>query len=216
MKSLLITLLSTICISHAATTITAANFSLSTASPGQYGTQIVTDSVAKTPYVGSYMIGTFNTTTGLDAVGSISLSSFGWTQFGSNANFESLASRRGLFGTNGVTGTLPTTDNTGLVGKTIFVVIANATNSDYIIWNSGRNFAKELEGVGGAAVSFTTRDAGVSLLRGIVVENGNNGLTGASAGLNGQNAVTFGMIPEASTSLLGAIGALALLRRRRN
>jgi hypothetical protein len=203
--------IATIGIVNAATTITGISYILGTSG---YATQVHTTPVSDTPYVGTYMIGTFTNTTGLGtAVGSINLADFGWSLFAS-ANMDTTASRQGLFGANGATGTLPTTSGGPFIGRDIFIVIANAGNTDYIVWESSQQFATEVEGVGGAAVNIFTNAS--TLLRGVVIEDGNIGLTGAASSFNGQDAVTFGPIPETSTSLLGAIGALALLRRRRN
>lgn len=195
---------------YAATTITAANYTLSTP---QFAQQVVTDSVTKTPLVGTLLIGTFTTTTGLGTDSAITLGNFGWSLFGSTP-FNTSANQKGLFGSTGVTGTLPESVSGPFVGNNIFAVIANAAGTDFIIWDSGVKFQTELAGVGGTGASFLTKD--VTLTRGLVVTGGNNLLAGAIAGQNGRDAVTFGVVPEPSAVLLGAIGAFGLLRRRRN
>lgn len=201
---------------HGATTITATN-AASGVDPTGFLQQVITG-VDGTPFVGTVLIGTFSTPAGLGTTtGPISLANYGWTQFGSAA-FSSSASYPGVFGAfggTGVTGTLPTTATGALVGNNIYAVVGNAAGTDFIVWNSGLNFAAEDAVLGGAAVGFQTRNA--TLVRGIVDPNGNNGITGAAlSARNGQAAVTFGVVPEPSAALLGAIGALGLLRRRRN
>ena len=205
---------------QAATTITATNAALGTSGFAQ---QVIT-AVDGSPFTtGTVMIGTFSSPTGLNTtVGPISLATFGWTMFGS-APFSTNAAAPGIFGSVAgsgqvlsVTGTLPTTATGPFIGNNIYAVVANAAGNDFVVWNSGINFAVEDSVLGGAPISFQTRN--VTLVRGIVDPNGNNGLTGALASRNGGAAVTFGVeaIPEPSAALLGAIGALGLLRRRRN
>lgn len=195
----------------ATTTITAANYTLATP---QFAEQILTDSVTKTPFVGTLLVGTFTNTTGIGTQPVISLASFGWTLFGSTP-FNTSANQKGLFGATGVTGTLPETATGAFIGNNIFAVVANAAGTDFIIWNSGIKFQAELAGVGGTGASFLTKD--VTLVRGQVVTAGNNLLAGAIASQNGKNGLTFGVaVPETSSALLGALGCVVLLRRRRN
>ncbi len=212
-KTIVVTLLavSSAATLQAATTITALN---AVGGTSGYVEQVRFNDA---PYVASYMIGTFTSTTGIGS-GSINLGDFGWTLFGS-ASFSSNAIAPGVFGafmgagqTAGVTGNLPTSVSGPFVGNNIFLVIANPTNDEFIIWDSGVKFAAEDAVLGGAPVSFATRN--ITLLRGQAVPAGNSGLGGPLATFNGGNAITF--IPEPSTALLGALGALALLRRRRN
>lgn len=197
-------------MAHGATTVTAFN-----AAGGAAGfVQQVQFQGA--PYTGaSIMVGTFSNTSGLGE-GSISLAAQGWSAFGT-APFSTNAIAPGVFGAFGaagqalsVTDTLPTTASGPFIGNNIFLVIANPTSTDFIIWDSGAQFATEDALLGGVPVSVQTRNA--TLVRGL--ESGENtGLGGPLGAFNGQTAVTF--IPEPSTALLGLIGALGLLRRRR-
>lgn len=213
MKSIILSLLASVVVASAATTITATN-----AASGTSGfLQQVIVAQDGLPFVGSVMIGTFTTTTNLGVAGEIDLADFGWTLFGS-APFSSNTAYKGVFGAfggTGVTGNLPTAAGGPFIGNNIFAVVANGAG-EYIIWDSGLKFAVEDAVLGGAAVSFQTRNA--TLIRGLVDPNGNNGITGtALTARNGQAAVAFlAPVPETSTSLLGALGALVLLRRRRN
>ncbi len=198
----------------AATVITAAN-AAGTASG--FLQQVITG-VDGAPFQGTVLIGTFASPTGLGTTaGPISLDTYGWSLFGSAA-FSSSASYPGVFGAfggQGVTGNLPTTATGPLIGNDIYVVVGNQAGTDFIVWNSGQKFAVEDAVLGGAAVSIQTRNA--TLVRGIIDPNGNNGVTGAAlSARNGEAAVTFGVVPEPSSLLLGALGALGLLRRRRN
>lgn len=216
MKKIIFSMFSAISIfglANAATTITAANYILSSG----YATQVVTSTSNTTPFIGTLMIGTFSTPAGLGTTeGPISLNTYGWTMFASTP-FNVSTNQPGLFGATGSTGTLPTAPGGPFIGNTIFMVVANAANNDFIVWQTPSSFVVEDPTLGGTPVTVRTNTS--TLLRGNVVTGGNNGLAGAAGAYNGQNAVTFGAaapIPETSTTLLGALGALALLRRRRN
>jgi hypothetical protein len=203
---------------QAATTIGAFNYTTGTAG----ARQVLTSAVDSTPFVGTYRIGTFSTPLGIGSVasGSFALANFGWTEFGSAA-FNTSTNQRGLFGTTTVTATLPNTGepNGPFIGNNIYVVVLNAAGNDAIIWRSTSLFANETAGIGGPTVSINAMTT--PLERGILLPDAVNGLLAGNAISNGvgSTAVTFGpiaAIPETSTSLLGAIAALALLRRRRN
>ena len=206
-------------LAQAATTITATNAAAGTTGFAQ---QVISGVDGTAFTAGTIMIGTFSTPAGLGTTqGPISLATFGWTLFGTAA-FSTSATAPGIFGSFagagqtqlGVVGNLPTTATGPFIGNNIFAVVANSLNNDFVVWNSGVNFVVEDAVLGGTPVSFQTRN--VTLVRGIVDPNGNVGLTGALAARNGAPAVTFGAVPEPSAALLGAIGALGLLRRRRN
>jgi hypothetical protein len=203
-------------VANAATTIQGFNYSLTAPAFAQ---QVVASPAVHTPFVGTVMYGTFTTTTGLGSAsnGTVNLATYGWTMFASTP-FNVSANQPGLFGATFASGTLPNVGSAAgaFVGKNIFAVVANAANNDYVIWDSGKLFAYEVAGVGGAAVSFGTNAVTTTLVRGQVVVGGNNGLAGAISAQNGKDAITFGAaVPEPSAALLGALGALGLLRRRR-
>lgn len=198
---------------HAATTITATNYTAG----GVYAMQILaTNSPASAPYIGTVMIGTFTNTTGLgSAVGPINLANYGWTMF-AQTPFNVSANQPGLFGATGATGTLPDVAGGAFIGNNVYAVIANAANNDYVIWNSGKLFAVEVPPLGGAPITFSTAAPSTILVRGAIVADGTKGLLASMASANGQDAVTFGaLVPEPSAALLGCLGALGLLRRRR-
>jgi hypothetical protein len=196
-------------VTNAVTTIQGFNFKSTTP---QFAQQVITDAVLKTPYVGTVMYGSFTTTTGIGGAQTVNLGDYGWTMYASTP-FNTSTNQKGLFGTTFASGTLPTTSTGPFIGRNIFAVVANAANNDYIIWDSNKLFVTEVEGLGGPAVSFATNAPTTMLMRGQVVPGGNNGLVGAIAPMNGQDAITF--VPEPSAALLGSLGVLGLLRRRR-
>ena len=214
--------LASLSLAGATTTITVFNYALG-ADPTGFAQQVVTTSPTAPLASGTLLIGKFTTTTGLSTAptGSLSLATltntYGFAQFGSTP-FNTSLTQPGMFGATGVIGTLPEAGSAAgtFVGNNIFAVVANGAGNDFIVWDTGRPFAFETPGVGGAAVSAGTNTS--LLVRGVVVLGGNSGLGGnlATNGRNGQNAVTFGAIPEPSAAILGALGALGLLRRRRN
>src|SRR5690606_23561081 len=115
-----------------------------------------------------------------------------------------------LGGTNVQDAVLPTT-NTGIfVGNPIMVLIGNAStlgaSTDFIVVQSDVNWAAEIEGVGGSSSAFLYDG---DVLRGISTTV--SGGAGPTAQFNGTAGVTFGVVPEPSAALLGAIGALGLL-----
>lgn len=197
---------------HAATSIHATN-----SRGGDFTHQVVLPD--GTPFVnGTVMIGTFTTT---PDNGPIPSDMWEWKEFGSVA-FSSNAIAPGVFGAfggHGVTGELPMTPSGPFVGNSIYAMVANPDASDFIIWKSGLSFQVEYELLGGAPLSFLTNQA--ELVRGIVLQGGNKGLGGPLAGFNGQDAITFitnsstNIVPEPSVAMLGALGILALFRRRR-
>lgn len=100
------------------------------------------------------------------------------------------------------------------VGRPMYVVIRQpGTNPEgnFIAFSTPSTFAFETALDVGSAV--TVSNANLTLVRGQLLPGANTGLTGAAASGNGGTAITF--IPEPSAALLGALGVLGLLRRRR-
>lgn len=191
--------------SFAATTITVASLGARSL--------LVTGANGAVYSGGSWGVGVFNP--GTDFSGSAASILAAFNQAGNTAAFSSFA---GVFGAAGgpvVTANLPTTATGPFVGNPMFVIVGNAAtltaSTDFIVSNSGVNFAAEVEGVGGTT-SALFKDG--TILRGITTTV--SGGAGPTASQNGQPGVTFGVIPEPSAALLGALGALGLLRRRRN
>jgi hypothetical protein len=107
-------------------------------------------------------------------------------------------------------------DVPGFLGQTPVVLIGNSAN----ILSSTAIAAFQFTGtytavnpVTGAAQSFALTSASTPLVGTLRTVTTQPNTPGASPFVNGVQLVA---IPETSTSLLGAIGALALLRRRRN
>lgn len=200
---------SSITAANAATTITAFNAALGTSG---FANQVLLNGTGMT--TGSILIGTFNTLLDLSSPSTdvSDLGALGWSQFGSQS-FSTNVSYPGIFGAvgaTGATGTLPESNTGPLVGNPIYAIISDGAG-ELIIWDSGKLFAAEVPGVGGATVTFGTVIDPTTLVRGAAAVN--TGLAGALVSRNGQLGVTF--IPEPSAALLGAIGAIGLLRRRR-
>lgn len=113
------------------------------------------------------------------------------------------------------------------VGSPVFILIGNggtlATSSDYIVLNLGFNLAAEVVGAGSisfnlnadSSTDHTGANGAVSLLRGFGVTVSDGSYNAPFTSVNGQEGITFGVIPEPSTSLLAGLAGLALVVRRR-
>jgi hypothetical protein len=100
-------------------------------------------------------------------------------------------------------------------GSNIFIVIGNGTtlagSTDFVVYDSGVAWPQEVAVVG---ASVTVRTYQGTLLYGIPTVV--SGAGGPFAVNNGKAGVTFGQIPEPSSSLLfGAAGLALLIRRKR-
>ena len=104
-------------------------------------------------------------------------------------------------------GNVEFTDLQGFGGSQLFVLISNGTNESALITGFG---AIPLDAAIPNSVAFSLDASNASTLTYLV--------GGFRADLNaaGGGAVQLNGIPEPSAALLGAIGALGLLRRRRN
>ncbi len=139
----------------------------------------------------------------------------GFTQFGTPQSFSPVAGLFGFANSFGVTADLPNEGAAAgdLVGNNIFAVIQG--DGDFIIWDSGQQFAFESALDAGLPVSFNVTEQG-TLVRGVLVTGGNTGLPGALSPQNGGTAVTFGLVPEPSSALLAGLALFGgLVRRRR-
>lgn len=193
----------------AATTVLMPNINL--AVPAK--SLLITGATGTVYAGGSWGVGVFNSGTDFSGIASSVFSAF--NQNGSTVAFAATAGVISALGAPGVTNAVCPITNTGIfVGNPIMVLVGNgatlAGSTDYIVVNSGVNWTAEVEGVGGSASAYLYNG---TVLRGqsTVV----NGATGAATQFNGKPGVTFGVIPEPSAALLGALGVLGLLRRRR-
>ena len=192
--------------SFAASTLNINNFSSSTA-----GTPIV-NSAGAALAVNTFFAngGYFNTTMNWStATASTIKAAF----VGIDTTPVGVGTRSGLFTGQTFSGTLPA----GFAGKNAYIVVGD--NSDFslattfAVFNSGTTFtapdafgnsAQNITGANSANVVFGT-------VRSVTAQPSN--LSGANFA-NGVVMVASN-VPEPSAALLGAIGALALLRRRR-
>jgi hypothetical protein len=129
----------------------------------------------------------------------------------------------GIFGTsttggNGVVVDLPNLGEPAgnFVGRPMYVLIRQPganPEGNFIAFSTpvSKQFAYESALNVGNPVGVSMAE--LTLVRGQLLPGANTGLTGAAAAGNGGTAVTF--IPEPSVALLGALGVLGLLRRRR-
>lgn len=206
--------------SQAATSVAGANF---TGNPvvGFTGTPI-TDNTGS-PVFFSYQAGTFGT---LPEFGAPSLDLSGWQSFSSSATG---------FGTGnaGVPGlfaspyTIADADLQNL-NSLAFVVIGNntdfAASTEYIVLSLGISAVDQIAGAGSLGFSLVDNtssnhagDTGtVTVLRGYnTTVQGYTTTPADFTSLNGQDGITFGLIPEPSVGLLGGLAGLLLVVRRK-
>ena len=121
------------------------------------------------------------------------------------------------------------TKGTGLVGTTGYIFVGNNANlalsTAVAIFTSGTNFTAP-DGANNAIYTISLTSATSSLMFGTLTPMNTTAVGGITAGqpntasttpfVNGVQLVAANAVPEPSAVLLGAIGALGLLRRRRN
>ena len=153
----------------------------------------------------SFAVGSFLTTVpdfaSADAASIFSL----FTQNGSSATFTA----PGIINKTIGDAATSTDGSDQFTGNPYYILIGNAAtlaaSTEFIIFQ-GPAWAQEIEGVGGA--TNTTLSAG-NLVRGELTTN----VSLSSPFNNFTNGVTF--VPEPSAALLGLLGAVGLIRRRR-
>lgn len=196
---------SAISMSNAATQVTGTNFTI--------GTDFVaiTDVTGAVTGTFSVAVGTLSTTTFTDAASVASA----FTQNG--AQIGALAPLPGFF--NGANNSAT---DVGFAGLAMYAVIGNAasfgSSTDYIVIDLDQVWPTEVPGAG-AATSFNLINLNLGsldssdLLYGTITTT--SGAAGTVAAANGTEGLTFGVVPEPSAVLLGGLGFLGLLRRRR-
>ena len=177
-------------------------------SPGFNATDTAGALVATTVFIGTFANGTAPTIPG-------------------NGNYTSIISSFNIFGggpgisigsgsliTN-ATGITSTANPTLFNGFTLYAIIANSstlsTATQFALVNNtgaGTFFPTDITTSNSASINFTTFTALQT------VAGGGTTTTGTPNSIHMINVVTA--VPETSTALLGAIGVLGLLRRRRN
>ena len=158
----------------------------------------------------SVAVGTFTSTAFSDADSVRTM----FVQNGSAVN--SALPFAGFFNTQISDAATSTDGSDSFVGNPIYIVVGNntsfAASTDFIVYQTGVNWPQEAPAVGATALAKTD-SASSTLLYG--TETVTSGATGAFAANNGTPGVTFGVVPEPSVALLGMLGALGLIRRRR-
>ena len=194
-------------ICSAAVTVTVANTNIGTGD-----SRIITNPGGSGGYVGgSWAVGSF--ANGFNFNSTVADIKSGFAQNGTTATFG-LPGTIGSFGGTGIVGATSTDGTDSFTGKAIYIVIGNATtiaaSTEFIIYNTGALWPQEVPAVGATVNTFLYNG---TMVRGFTTTT--SGLGAPLTFANGDAGVAFTAVPETSTALLGAIGALGLLRRRR-
>lgn len=105
-------------------------------------------------------------------------------------------------------------DGSDFIGENVYIVIGNGAtlgaSTEFAVWNSGTTFSKSAD-VPGTSVAITPGGVGkTGLIYGTVGGPQNPGVN-----FDESIALSSAPIPEPSITLLGALGILGLIRRRR-
>lgn len=206
MKSIIAAILVTVPSLYGASTVNISNFASATS-----GLPIVSSTGA------ALTVGTFNANAGYfsttvdwgTATAATIISAF----VGIDASPLNTGTRTGLFTGQTFNGALPV----GFAGKQAYVVVADNANfllaTKFAVYEAGVAFTAP-DTAGNSAQSIAMLDSSKVVFGNVLnVSSQPSNLTGA-AFAKGVELVTV-MVPETSTALLGALGALGLLRRRR-
>ncbi len=164
-----------------------------------------------TPYVAGAVLPNF-----FFSVGSYSLVSTTWTQFG-----NALADTLKVGGAGGIAATSPTSLNGSIVD--LFVGTGNsiASSTAWVVLRPSATTAKfpaDVTGTGSVTLAATvpTGATGWTIIASGVAAGDPAASFGGTTPLVGGTILNLNNVPEPSAALLGALGALGLLRRRRN
>jgi hypothetical protein len=172
-----------------------------------------------TSVIGSASFGYFSAETGVTTAttGAELLTNF--VQFGTGFKlFNNPTTPTNYLGLFSATATVTGASLTPFVGQSIYAVVTNAatinSGTEYFIFKFNSTFS-DSEPVN---VTLTLDTASTN---GNVLFGSKTGPSLTAAGIDSSAEASFQLaslsaVPETSTSLLGALGALALLRRRRN
>ena len=115
----------------------------------------------------------------------------------------------GVFNLSGLGGTI--SDGSPFIGETVYIVIGNgpdlSSSSQFAVWNSGNMFAKTED--------IPTTSVGVTPSNQSQLVFGSIGGSATTGGTEFDNSLVLSSIPEPSVTILGLLGMLGLLRRRR-
>ena len=194
---------------QAAVTVTIANLKLTAPT----GSLLVTNDAGVVYAGGSWAVGNFDPGTSFNSTAGELFAN--WNQNGTNVGFATTAGVFGALAGPNPTGVATSIDGSDpFTGTNVYLMIGNAGtlagSTDYIVIQMPNLWTQEIEGAGGTVSGFAFDG---TVLRGTSTIV--SGATGAAAQFNGQSGVTFGAVPEPSVALLGALGLLGLVRRRR-
>jgi hypothetical protein len=171
---------------------------------------LITDNTG-IPVSGSWAAGIFDAP---DFSGPAGITST-FTQNGSDGAFSATPGVFGALGGVPITDAATSVDSSdNFAGKPVYIVVGNAASiagsTDFVVFQTATNWPQEVQGVG---AGFGVNIAKETLVYGIPTTV--QGATGITSALNGDGGVTFGLIPEPSTSLLAGLAGLALMIRRK-
>ena len=205
--SLTACLTSSICISSAAT------YAVSNGS-GATANGIANSTLSAFVGTGaSVSIGTFATTTDFSQFTSAASLIAAYSQYGVAGPFltAGIAGNKGVFSLS----TAGTAAGVNFADKPISLLVGNAStyaaSTQFLVLNNARNFLG-VDDASGTPISVVFTDAALIKLGNAAADIRT---TTADASVT-PGFTTVALVPEPSAALLGAIGALGLLRRRRN
>jgi len=198
-------------VSFAAVSVTGTNFSTDFTQgiliTDNAGAVLASGTTSASIAFGNFDAIDFNTANGAAVLAAFNQNGFG--NGGMNPAFG------GAFNTTRADAATSLDSSDSFTGTNIFIMIGNgatmAGSTDFIVYDSGIAWPQEIAIVG---ASVTVRTYEGSLLYGIPTVV--SGAGGPFAVNNGKAGVTFGQVPEPSSSLLfGAAGLALLIRRKR-
>lgn len=173
------------------------------------------------PLRGGYVgIGFFSSMPDFSASTGVEVSE-AFVQLGSAGSFNFNLGANAIPGIFSHSASAPITGSTNstFIGKNMFLVIGNgdslATSTEVFVLDSGRQFAQD-NPLFNATIDLSAGVEGEVLVGTVGFEGGRLVIDAGDFGTSPESIQLGVLIPEPSTALLGALGALGLLRRRRN
>lgn len=165
---------------------------------------------------GIIAVGIFAESTNFSSLSSTNDFVSAFTNFGNITNAFAAAGATGNRGVFSIALNNITVTGTPFAGKNMFLFAGNGTtlanSTEFLVFRSNNTF-NAADDATPTATTLTFRPALGTTLWGTTLTDVKTASTDGSVTAGWQMAAP---VPETSTSLLGAIGALALLRRRRN